>query len=202
MTLLLLFKMSWKYTSAIIKALGRTSKKYGDKQNSHDRTRHKNLLASKNRLFRVSLMSCACLLLNTAANVSLSVALEGWSLSSDIWMTCKFETFLSHNWSNYGLNEGDRCVSTTLATVIFGFVLTTTFRFWNSPPNYDNDGRSNPPNHVFCLPERRACSPETTHPTPPEYRTAEAADRRREHIKEVCSRENAIVDGVLPWYKY
>jgi hypothetical protein len=54
-------------------------------------------------------MSCACLLMNTAATVSMSVVLADWSVSSDQWLTCTVvETFYTHNWANYGFHVGDR----------------------------------------------------------------------------------------------
>ena len=69
----------------------------------------KKIAASKKRLFRVAIMSCGCLLMNTAATVSLSVVLEDWSVSSDQWLTCTVgETFFSRNWANYGFYLGDR----------------------------------------------------------------------------------------------
>jgi hypothetical protein len=61
------------------------------------------------RLFRVSMMSCACLLMNTAATVEVSVGLEEWSLSSDLWLKCsRAETGVTRNWANYGMHVGDR----------------------------------------------------------------------------------------------
>ncbi len=69
----------------------------------------KKIDASRNRLFRVAIMSCACLLMNTAATVSISVVLEDWSVSSDKWLTCSVaETFYTRNWANYGMHVGDR----------------------------------------------------------------------------------------------
>ena len=69
----------------------------------------KKIAASKKRIFRVAIMSCACLLMNTAATVSMSVVLEEWSVSSEQWLTCTVvETSLTRNWANYGLHVGDR----------------------------------------------------------------------------------------------
>jgi hypothetical protein len=71
--------------------------------------RNKKIDASRNRLFRIAIMSCACLLMNTAATVSMSVVLDDWSVSSDQWLTCTVgETSLTRNWPNYGMHEGDR----------------------------------------------------------------------------------------------
>ncbi len=96
----LLFKMSWyeitKKVGVLTEGTSRTS------------VRNKKIDASRNRLFRVAIMSCACLLMNTAATVSLSVVLENWSVSSEQWLTCTTETFLTRNWANYGFYEGDR----------------------------------------------------------------------------------------------
>ena len=69
----------------------------------------KKIAASKKRLFRVAIMSCACLLMNTAATISLSVVLEDWSVSSDQWLKCTVvETAYTRNWTNYGFHVGDR----------------------------------------------------------------------------------------------
>ncbi len=69
----------------------------------------KKIAASRKRLFRVAVMSCACLLMNTAATVNMSVVLADWGASSDQWLTCTFaETTLTRNWANYGLHVGDR----------------------------------------------------------------------------------------------
>ncbi len=88
----LVFKMSWYEI---------TKKVQG--------TRNKKIDESKKRIFRVAIMSCACLLMNTAATVSLSVVLEDWSVSSNQWLTCTvLETFVTRNWTNYGLYIGDR----------------------------------------------------------------------------------------------
>ena len=72
-------------------------------------TGKKKIDASRNRLFRVAIMSCACLLMNTAATVFMSVVLEDWSVSSDHLVTCAVaETSLTRKWANYGLHVGDR----------------------------------------------------------------------------------------------
>jgi hypothetical protein len=68
----------------------------------------KKIDASRKRLFRIAIMSCACLLMNTAATVSMSVVLEDWSVSSDQWLTCTVaETIHTRNWANYGFHVGD-----------------------------------------------------------------------------------------------
>jgi hypothetical protein len=72
-------------------------------------TANKKIAESRNRLFHVAIMSCACLLMNTAATISLAVVLEDWSASSDQWLACTvFETILTRNWANYGFHVGDR----------------------------------------------------------------------------------------------
>jgi hypothetical protein len=94
--------MSWYEITKKVRVLteGRTSR---------TSTGKKKIDASRNRLFRVAIMSCACLLMNTAATVSLSVVLEDWSVSSDQWLTCTVaETLFTRNWANYGLHKGDR----------------------------------------------------------------------------------------------
>ncbi len=69
----------------------------------------KKIAASRNRLFRVAIMSCACLLMNTAATIFLSVILEDWSVSSGQWLICTVgETFFTRDWANYGFHVGDR----------------------------------------------------------------------------------------------
>ena len=76
---------------------------------SRNSAANKKIAASRKRLFRVAIMSCACLLMNTAATVSLSVVLEDWSVSSDQWLTCTVaETIYTRNWANYGFHVGDR----------------------------------------------------------------------------------------------
>ena len=93
----LVFKMSWYEISKIVRSTSRTS------------TGNKKIDASRNRLFRIAIMSCACLLMNTAATVYMSVVLEDWSVSSDQWLTCTVvETSLTRNWANYGFYVGDR----------------------------------------------------------------------------------------------
>jgi hypothetical protein len=72
-------------------------------------TAKKKIDASKSRLFRISIMSCACLLMNTAATLSMAVVLEDWSVSSGLWLTCTVsEEPLTRNWAAYGLNNGSR----------------------------------------------------------------------------------------------
>ncbi len=44
--------------------------------------------SSKNRLFRIAIMSCACLLMNMAATVSMAIVLDEWSVSSNLWLRC------------------------------------------------------------------------------------------------------------------
>jgi hypothetical protein len=80
-------------------------------------TGKKKIDASRNRLFRVAIMSCACLLMNTAATVFMSVVLEDWSVSSDHLVTCAVaETSLTRKWANYGLHVGDRYFSVWFLT--------------------------------------------------------------------------------------
>jgi hypothetical protein len=98
----LLFKMSWYEITTKVRVLTKGT-------SSTRSTGKKKIDASKNRLFRVAIMSCACLLMNTAATVSMSVVLEGWSVSSDKWLTCTVvETSTTRNWANYGFHVGDR----------------------------------------------------------------------------------------------
>jgi hypothetical protein len=93
----LLFKMSWYEITKNVRVLSKGG------------TRNKKIAASRNRLFRVAVMSCACLLMNIAATVSMSVVLEDWSVSSDQWLTCTVaETVYTRNWANYGFHVGDR----------------------------------------------------------------------------------------------
>ena len=97
----LLFKMSWYEITKKVRVLTQGS--------SRTSTGKKKIDASRNRIFRVAIMSCACLLMNTSAPVYLSVVLEDWSVSSDQWLTCTVvETSLTRNWANYGFYVGDR----------------------------------------------------------------------------------------------
>jgi hypothetical protein len=105
MFFVLLFKLSWyeiaKKVRVLTEGTSRTIFTIGKKKKKID--------ASRNHLFCVAIMSCACLLMNTAANVSMSVVLKDWSVSSDQWLTCTvIETFLTRNWANYGMHVGDR----------------------------------------------------------------------------------------------
>ena len=76
--------------------------------------------ASKKRIFRIAIMACACLLMNTAATVSLAVVLEDWSVSSNLWLTCTvFEDALTRNWAAYGMHEGSRLNCFSSARDIF-----------------------------------------------------------------------------------
>jgi hypothetical protein len=72
-------------------------------------TAKRKIDASKNRLFRISIMSCACLLMNTAATVSMAIVLEDWSASSNLWLRCSiFEETMTRDWAAYGLHKGSR----------------------------------------------------------------------------------------------
>jgi hypothetical protein len=80
----------------------------------------KTINSSKKRLFRIAIMSCACLLMNTAATVSMAVVLEDWSVSSNLWLTCTiFEVSTTRNWAAYGLHEGSRLSCFSSARDIF-----------------------------------------------------------------------------------
>ena len=101
-----LFKMSWyeitKKVRVLTQGISRTS-------GSRTSTGMKKIDASRNRLFRIAIMSCACLIMNTAATVFMSVVLEDWSVSSDQWLTCsRVESSRDRTWANYGLHVGDR----------------------------------------------------------------------------------------------
>ena len=62
--------------------------------------------ASKKRIVRIAIMSCSCLLINTAATVSMAAVLEDWSVSSNLMLRCTiFETTLSRDWAAYGLHR-------------------------------------------------------------------------------------------------
>ncbi len=95
--------MSWYKIGVITKKANNGSSDISSKKNmSTD--------AARNRLFRISIMSCACLLMNTAATVYVSVVLDAWSASSNLWLTCTVsEEVFTRKWSNYGLHVGDRC---------------------------------------------------------------------------------------------
>jgi hypothetical protein len=72
-------------------------------------TANRGIDSSKKRIFRISIMSCACLLMNTAATASVSVVLEDWSASSNLWLVCTvFEEALTRNWAAYGMHKGSR----------------------------------------------------------------------------------------------
>ena len=84
-------------------------------------TANNALDSSKKRLFRISIMSCVCLLLNTAATASVSVVLEDWSVSSNLWLKCTVaEEALTRNWAAYGMYEGSRFTCFSSPRDIFG----------------------------------------------------------------------------------
>jgi hypothetical protein len=84
-------------------------------------TANNALDSSKKRLFRISIMSCVCLLMNTAATASVSVVLEDWSVSSNLWLRCTvFEVALTRKWAAYGLHQGSRLTYFSSAKDIFG----------------------------------------------------------------------------------
>ena len=90
----------------------------------------KKIAASKKRLFRVAIMSCACLLMNTAATVSLSVVLEDWSVSSDQWLTCTVvETF--NTWHKLEMNNLFQiCHPNILGTQLFANEIKNSITNW------------------------------------------------------------------------
>ncbi len=132
----------------------------------------KKIAASKKRLFRVAIMSCACLLMNTAATISLSVVLEDWSASSGQWLTCTVrEKIYTRIWANYGFQEGERYflfrfLRRDTCWLLFWLLLAAS-SFCTSPPGYEmGDDKSE-----------------------------EAADRRRGLLKKVCSQERGIPEN-------
>ncbi len=105
-----LLKMSWYKVGHIVKAEPDPGQFHGiGKENVHKN--HAATITARNRLFRISIMSCACLLMNTAATASVSIVLEDWSASSDLWLTCTtFEEAMTRNWAAYGMHEGSRFI--------------------------------------------------------------------------------------------
>ncbi len=90
--------------------------------------------ASKNRLFRIAIMSCACLLMNTAATVSMAVVLEDWSVSSNLWLRCIiFEETMTRDWAAYGLHEGSRLYCFSSARDIFWQYMSTAASCLSQP---------------------------------------------------------------------
>ena len=98
---ILLSKMSWYKISMIITSTRNTK--------SRSASVNKRLASSRNSLLRISIMSCTCLLMNTASTLSVSAVLGEWSLSSNRWLTCTVaEEVFTRNWSNYGMHVGTR----------------------------------------------------------------------------------------------
>jgi hypothetical protein len=63
---------------------------------------------SRKRLLRIAGMVSICLVLNTAATLSISVKHEDWSRTADIALTCQTkESWTKKNWENYGLRIGE-----------------------------------------------------------------------------------------------
>ena len=135
----------------------------------------KKIAASQKRIFRVALMSCACLLMNTAATVYMSVVLADWSVSSDQWLTCTIaETVYTRNWANYGLHVGDRYfLFCSDGEIPVGYCFDCCcVIFCTSPPGYE----------------------------PGDDKSEEAADRRRGLLKKVCSQGSAVSQRINePW---
>jgi hypothetical protein len=105
--------MSWFKITQKLGAFGDIGKRTSTAKRSVD--------ASKNRLFRISIMSCACLLMNTAATLYMAADLEDWSVSSDLLVTCKVsEEALTRNWTAYGMHEGSRFICSSSARDICG----------------------------------------------------------------------------------
>ncbi len=95
-----LCKMSWYKITISTRSIGKSIMK--DTKNS-------TVDSSKKRILRIAIMSGGCLLMNTAATVSVSVVLQDWSVSSDQWLTCTVaETVYTRNWANYGMHVGVR----------------------------------------------------------------------------------------------
>jgi hypothetical protein len=46
---------------------------------------------------------------NMGATTSVSVVLDDWKRSAEMWLMCSFEDSLSRPWSTYGLHEGQCC---------------------------------------------------------------------------------------------
>ncbi len=104
-----LLKMSWYKVGHLVKAVPENQAHGMGKENV--KKKHASTTTARNRLFRISIMSCACLLMNTAATGSVSVVLGDWSASSDLWLRCTvFEEAMTRNWVAYGLHEGSRFV--------------------------------------------------------------------------------------------
>jgi hypothetical protein len=62
---------------------------------------------SRMRLLRIAGMVSICLVLNTAATLSISVHLEDWNRTADIALTCQTgESWTKRNWENYGFRRG------------------------------------------------------------------------------------------------
>ncbi len=163
----LLFKMSWYEITKKVRVLSEGT--------SITSTGNKKVDASRNRLFRIAIMSCACLLMNTAATVSLSVVLEDWSVSSDQWLRCTvLETSWTRNWANYGFHAGRYFCLVPDRKIPGGFCFDCCcFIFCTSTPGYEmSDDKSE-----------------------------EASDRRRGLLKQVCSQERAVIfSSNQPWY--
>jgi hypothetical protein len=72
----------------------------------HDHTKktesQKKIDGQKRRLFLIASQTCVCLLLNVGVTISTSGALEEWSRTSDIWLTCStLETEMAKNYNSY-----------------------------------------------------------------------------------------------------
>jgi hypothetical protein len=63
---------------------------------------------SRKRLLRIAGVVSICLVLNTAATLSISVKQEDWIRTANISLTCQTkESWSKKNWENYGLGRGE-----------------------------------------------------------------------------------------------
>jgi hypothetical protein len=64
--------------------------KHGTRCKSHYRSRNsEEISGQKQRLFRITFMMSACLLMSLAITIATAGVLEDWSRSSEIWLQCR-----------------------------------------------------------------------------------------------------------------
>ena len=56
---------------------------------------NEKIARQRKKLFRIALMTCACLLLNMAMTIGISVSLEEWAESENQKLDCSFHESLS-----------------------------------------------------------------------------------------------------------
>jgi hypothetical protein len=97
-TLSLYFTLSvWYQTGALLRAASRT-----DSDRGASRTHVKS---QRQRILNIAFLVGVCVLLNTVATLSISLKLESWSMSTDLFLECSTSTWHGLDFSKFGYTE-------------------------------------------------------------------------------------------------